>query len=158
MDVVNLDQSYSCAAVFPGQNGSELADGHRYKDCCFLRIGESETVGAKLGRLVWIILPIVVRGDNTTVIVMELQGRIGQDRIEAKLGQRWSNPSDYYPCGSTAADDESSDHDVVIRQNKATRADVTQLRIDRLAEVIEFDETYAGPAVLPGQDGGELSR
>src|SRR5207237_3920660 len=89
MDVINLDQANARAAVLPREDGSELTRRQRGKDSRFLWIRKTETVRAELRGLGGIILPIVVRGEDSAVHVMQLQGRIGQDRIQTELGERW---------------------------------------------------------------------
>ena len=42
------------------------------------------------------------------------------------------------------ANDESADHDVIARIDKATRADVGQLGVSRLIEIVGFDQSDAG--------------
>ena len=58
---------------------------------------------------------------------MQDQSGIGQDGTEAERGQGRPNPADDHVSAVAPAEDEPTDHAIVTEEDKAARADISQM-------------------------------
>ena len=60
-------------------------------------------------------------------------------------------------AGAAASDNKTTNHDVVAGLDKAASADVDQLGVGRLIQIVRFNERYAGAAVFSADDRGVIA-
>ena len=77
-----------------------------------------------------IVPPVIIRSDQSSHAIVQLQGRISQgigNTIPSKLGAYGANN---YPLYLISLNNEASDHQIVAGLNKGARGDVTKVRCD----------------------------
>ena len=115
--------------------------------------GRRQTRRGQFRRLGRIILPVVIRDEERSIIVAQLQRWIGQrirhsDRSQAGTDAAHDDPV----IAAAVAQNEAGDHDVVTRADKGARADISQLRGDSLIEVVNFNQGDTRGVVLASND------
>ena len=96
--------------------------------------------------------PVIIRHQQRAIGVAQFQGWILEHRVQAKLGERWADAAHSHSRVVRAStQDKPADHDVVPCFHEAARADVGQLRIRRLVEIVGFDDSDAAGVILSGQ-------
>ena len=147
-EVVHFYQPHPCGGVRPGATpcidpatGSLLSQPQevlkrqscRSNDCSLARV----------------ILPVVVRGQERSIGVVQLKGRIGQHtRLfpqAARLGPIPRTMMLYHRCRSK---DEARDHDVSARAHKRARADIGQFRVRCWIQIVNFHQGHSRRVVL----------
>src|SRR5262249_61583769 len=71
-------------------------------------------------------LPVIIGGNQCSSPVVQFQYRIGQHIGHTILGELRANATNDDSLWSCALNNETANHHVVARLNKAARADVTQ--------------------------------
>src|ERR1044071_3116378 len=120
LHVVNLDKADANGAVLAADNrgvGTRLEVLHH--DRGFARIAWLQTGRFDFGFLAR--LPVVVRGDNIAVAIMDLEGWILHRLRNVKRGEGWSEgpEDDAGDSGRLGAGKESADENVVVDADEA---------------------------------------
>ena len=154
LQVVSLDQAYAGRVVHPAHNGSVAAGREILDESRFEIVGRRNRGGLDLFLLAAAIrarLPVVVRSNQGTAAIAQLQGGIAQS---AGNRDRWSERADQHsgrPDTTAAPDNQAADHDVIACVHKASCADVCQLRVRALPEIVNFDQAHAVSPCCPAR-------
>ena len=111
-----------------------------------------QTRGDEFRGLSRVILPVVIRDQERSIVVAQFQRWIGQRIRHTEGGQARPDAAHDNPVSRRAwsAQDEARDHDVVARADKGPRADIGQLRENGLTEIVDFNQTDTrGALFLP---------
>ena len=94
------------------------------------------------------VAPIVINGDKLAIAVIKLQGWICQGVGHTEIRQAGTNRAKKHPRRSVPGDDRAADHHVIACVDETARRDIGQLGIDRLIQVVHFEQAYARSVVL----------
>src|SRR5207237_8981926 len=108
---VHFDQRDTDRVVLAAHNRGVISWRERRDDGALKIIGRRKTGGLNLGLLA--VSPVVVKGDEGAIAIMQLQRRIGQRLGNAILGQGGANGAHDYILLPGAGDDQAADHDIV---------------------------------------------
>src|SRR5205814_1330162 len=116
------------------------------------RIAGRKTGGFDLRLLIG--LPIVVRGDDIAVAIMQFEHRIRHRLRDTELRERRSDGANNYTGKRrrVRTGEEPADKHVVTRADEATRTDVGQPRVRRQTDIVDLDNTDAAGVVLATHD------
>ena len=96
---------------------------------------------------------------SSAVHVAQFESWVGHRVGDPRRGERWANGADQHSrVSAVPEDDESANHDVAFRADRAARADVGQGRIGRRVQIVRFDQSGAGCAIAPAHDRGVSAR
>ena len=105
------------------------------------------------------ILPVVIRHNNSSVAVMEVQCRISQRIRHATRTQTRPQATDQdYVIIRSIPNNESRDNEIGRSTDQPARAYVCQLRTIRGGYIVEFNQAGSRAAVISAQDRGVHSR
>ena len=100
--------------------------------------------------------PIVVHRDQVSVSIPKFENRIDRGSTTPKIaseGRSHAPPRRHQP--TLRPHNNASNHDIRLRPNKATRADVAQLTGNpRIVQVIELDQGHTGSAAIATDNRG----
>src|SRR4029077_7878945 len=74
------------------------------------------------------LMPVIIRGNQSSPAIVQLQGRIQQRVGNAMLRQLRTNGSNNYSLCLAPLNDEAANHDILAGLHKGARGDVTELR------------------------------
>ena len=132
-----------------------MSGRQRGEDAGFLRVLERQAIRRQKRGGHRIVSPVIIRDQRRAVGIVQLQCRIGQDVVQSKLAERRSKAAQGHSgIVLASAQDKAANHHVVAGLDKATGADLGELRIGTLVVIIHFDEADSGGVVLTGEDGG----
>ena len=159
-DVVDLHQPHASRAIFAAHNRCVKAVGEIGENGGLTGITWSKVGGRHLDGIIIrrrIRLPIIVHGDQVSVSIPKFEYRIKQGVGDTEIRQRRADRTHHDGGVNTTprAYNDTTNHDIRLRPDKATRADVTQLTGNpRIVQVIEFDQGHTGSAVIATGNGG----
>ena len=85
--VVDLNETDAGAVVHSREQGGVKARRQRRRDARLESVCRRQTRGSQFGRIGRVILPVVVRDQERSITVAQLQGRIGQRVWYSRPGQ-----------------------------------------------------------------------
>src|SRR4051812_44132352 len=140
LEVVGLDQGDPGRVVFPAHDRGVTPGGERRHNDGFPRIAWRKSIRNLIR--VRRFLPVVVRGDRRAVAIYEIEGRILQGIRDAQIlqGRTYRAHDD---LRASPRHDETANHRVVARLDEPACADVCELRIGALGQVVGFDNAGA---------------
>src|SRR5438309_949735 len=154
---VHFDQRDTDRVVLAAHDRGVISRCERRDDGALKIIGRRKTGGLNLGFLA--VSPVVVKGDDGAIPIMQLQGRIGQRIGNAILGQGGANGAHDYSLLSAASNNKAADHDIVAGLDKGARGDVAQLRRPRgRTHQVVADDVEVNAFWRSGSDIGKLTR
>src|SRR5437667_11931126 len=106
---VHFDQRDTDRVVLAAHDRGVISWRERRDDGAFKIIGRRKTGGLNLGLLA--VSPVVVKGDEGAISIMQLQGRIGQRLGNAILVKGGANCAQAYILFTLARYQQDSEHD-----------------------------------------------
>ena len=86
------------------------------------------------------ISPVIVRCDDRSVAIVQVQDWIGQWIRYSKLAERWAEDADDDIDRSRGSpDDETPDHDIVPGLDEATGGNVSELRVCSSIQLVNLN-------------------
>src|SRR5438552_59664 len=126
LQVVDFHERDTDRDVLAVHDGGVISRRERCDDGALNIIRRRQTGGLNLGLLA--VSPVVVKGDDRAISIMQLQCRIGQRIGNPKLCQTGPNGAHDYILLSAAGDDKAADHDIVTGLDKAASRNVSKHR------------------------------
>ena len=106
-----------------------------------------------------VILPIVIREEERSIFIAQLQGRISQRIRHPKTSQARPDSTNDNPVkAAVATQDKARDHDVARVTDKGPSTYVGQFRVDSLVQVVNFDQSHTRSVIIASHDRGICSR
>src|ERR1700686_749423 len=154
LQIVDLDEPHTGRVILPADDGGAVAGSESRYQGRFQIVCRWNCRRLDLRLLTAAIrprLPVVVARDRSSTSVVQLKSRIGQNACD---GNRWSQcaHNHFGSPASATADDQPADHDVVTRVNKTSRADVRQLGICALRQIVNLNKPNTRSPILAGKD------
>src|ERR1700686_458797 len=160
LQIVDFYQPNTGRVVLPTHNRGVVARSKsRYQGRFqIVRRWNSRRFDLGLLRLAGLIvdLPVVVGRKRRPISVVQFKSWIAQRAGDTGTSQRWSKRAHNHLCAPTARTsyNQPADHDVITCVDKSTCADVRQLRVRRLRQIVNLHQAHARSAILAGKDSG----
>ena len=101
------------------------------------------------------VLPIVIALQQEAVAIAQFEGGIGQSIRDSRLSERRSYRANQdVGLARSSAKNEAADEHVVASADETARADVSEKRVARLVQIVDFDQSHAGRIIPAAHDRG----
>ena len=132
----------------------EIGENGGFTGVAWSKIGRRYLDGKIIRRRIR--LPIIVHGDQVSVSIPKFKDRIQQGIGDTEIRQRGTERTHHYRGlnPTLRAYNETTNHDIRLRPDKATCAEISQLAGGPwIVQVIEFDQRHTGAAVIATDNG-----